>query len=87
MVVHQQNNDSDASVEDYEFNGFIRIVKMTILPHSVGGTQLGVVRGTLVQPEPLNDWRRIAIFQTCTKIDNKNCKIIVDSGSCITLLR
>jgi len=83
VIVHQQDDDSDASVEEYEFNGCIRTVEMTSLSPSVGRTQLGVVRCTLAQPEPLNDWRRIAIFQTCTKIENKRCKVIVDSGSCI----
>jgi len=81
VVVHQQDDDSNASVEEYEFNGCIRTVKMTGLPPSVGRTQLGVVRCTLTQSEPLNDWRRTVIFQTCTKIDNKNCKVIVNSGS------
>jgi len=49
---------------------------------SLDQTQLGVVRCTLAQPEQSNDRRKIVIFQTCTKIDNKNCKVI-DSGSCI----
>ena len=40
----------------------------------------------LAQPEPLNDWRRTVIFQTCTKIENKSCKVIVDSGSCINII-
>jgi len=75
--------DSDASVEEYEFNGCIRTVEVTDLPPSVGQDQLGVVRCTLDQPEPLNNWRRTVIFQTCTKIENKSCKVIVDSGSCI----
>ena len=26
VVVHQQDNDSDASIEEYEFNGCIRTV-------------------------------------------------------------
>ena len=42
-----------------------------------------MVRCALGQPEPLNDWRRTTIFQTCTKIDNKKYKGKVDSGSCI----
>jgi len=29
------------------------------------------------------DWRRTMIFHMGIKIGNKNCKIIVDSGSCI----
>ena len=29
MIVHQQDDDSDASVEEYEFNGCIRTIEMT----------------------------------------------------------
>ena len=47
IVVHQQDDDSDASVEEYEFNGYIRTVKVTNLSPSVGRAQLGVVRCTL----------------------------------------
>ena len=54
VIVHQQD-DSDASVEEYEFNECIRTVKVTGLPPSVGRAQLEVVRCTLAQPEPLND--------------------------------
>jgi len=80
--VHQQD-DSDASVEEYEFNGCIITVGVTSLPPSIGWAQLGVVRYTLAQPEPLNDWRRTAILQTYIKIKNKSCKVVVDSDSCI----
>ena len=58
-------------------------MKVMSLPPNVGQTQLGVVRCTLAQPEPLNDWRRTVIFQTCTKIENKSYKVLLDSGSCI----
>jgi len=81
VVVHQQDDDLDASVEEYEFNGCIRTVEVTGLPPSIGQNQLGVVRCTLAQPDPLNDWRRTTIFQTCTKIDNKSCKVIVAVAS------
>ncbi|KAG6725272.1 hypothetical protein I3842_02G025100 [Carya illinoinensis] len=39
----------------------------------------------LVLPVGLDDddWRRHAIFHTYIKINNKGCKVIVDSGSCI----
>jgi len=86
VVMHQQDDDSDASVEEYEFNGCIRTVKVTNLPHSVGQTQLGVVTCSLARPEPLNDRRSTVIFQTCTKIDNKCCKVIVDSDSYINVV-
>jgi len=85
-VVHQQDDDSDASVEEYEFNGCIRTVKVMGLPPSVGRTQLGVVKCTLAQPEPLNDWRKTVIFQTCIKIENKSCKVIVNSDSYINAI-
>jgi len=54
VIVHLQD-DSVASVEEYEFNGCIRTVEVTALPPSVGRAQLGVVRCTLAQPELLND--------------------------------
>jgi len=86
VILHQQDDESDASVEEYEFSGCIRTIEVTGLPPNVGRTQLGVVRCTLAQPKSLNDWRRTVIFQTCTKIDNKSCKVIVDSGSCINAI-
>ena len=33
-----------------------------------------------------DDWRRIAIFYTFTKIGDKSCKVIVNSESCINLI-
>ena len=45
-----------------------------------------MVRCTLTQPELLNDWKRTIIFQTCTKIKNKSCKVIVDNGSYINVV-
>ena len=83
VTVHQQDDDSDASVEEYEFNECIRTVEVTNLTPSVGRAQLGVVRCTLAHPEPLSDWRRTAILRTCIRIENKSCKVIVDSGSYI----
>jgi len=55
VVVHQQDDDSDASVKEYEFNRCIRTVKMTNLYPNINRALLGVVRCTLAQPEPLND--------------------------------
>jgi len=81
--VHQQDDDSDASIEEYEFNGCIRTVKVINLSPSVGRAQLGVVRCTLAHPEPLNDWRMTTVSQICKEIENKSCKVIVDSGSYI----
>jgi len=41
VAIHQQDDDSDASVEEYEFNGYIRTVEAINLSHSVGRAQLG----------------------------------------------
>jgi len=39
----------------------------------------------LAQPKYTVDWRRTMIFHTWIKIGDKNCKIIVDSRSCINV--
>ena len=86
VVVHQQDDDSDVSVEECEFNNCIRTMAVMNLTPSVDRTRLGVVRCTLAQLKQVNDWRKTVIFQTCTKIENKNCMVIVDSGSCINAI-
>ncbi|PKU60253.1 hypothetical protein MA16_Dca027978 [Dendrobium catenatum] len=47
---------------------------------------LQVVRCAFSQPKPSDDWRRTSIFYTFTKIGDKNCKVIIDSGSCINVV-
>ena len=46
---------------------------------------LNVVRCALAKPKENNDWRRTSIFQTLTKIGGKNCRVIIDSGSCVNV--
>ena len=48
-----------------------------------GDITLGVVRCALAQAKEDNDWRRNAIFHTYIKCGEKDCKVIIDSGSCI----
>ena len=48
-----------------------------------GDTTLGVVRCALAHPKEYNDWWHNAIFQTYIKCREKDCKVIVDSKSCI----
>ncbi|PKU63898.1 hypothetical protein MA16_Dca009882 [Dendrobium catenatum] len=45
-----------------------------------------MVRCALSHSTPTDDWRRTTIFHTYTKIKDKNCKVIVDSGSCINVV-
>ena len=86
LVVHQLDDDSDASVEECEFNSCIRTLTVTKLTPSEDRAQLGVVRCILAQPKQVNGWRKSVIVQTCTKIENKSCEVIVDSGSCINVV-
>ncbi|GFY94998.1 SNOWY COTYLEDON protein [Actinidia rufa] len=48
-----------------------------------GDVTLGVVRCALTQAKEDNDWRCNAIFYTYIKCGEKDCKVIIDSGSCI----
>ena len=48
--------------------------------------QLNVVRCALAQPKPADDWRRTTILQTLILINDKVCKVIIDSGSCINAI-
>ncbi|GFZ04984.1 hypothetical protein Acr_17g0005560 [Actinidia rufa] len=48
-----------------------------------GDTTLGVVQCALTQAKEDNDWRRNAIFHTYIKCGEKDCKVIIDSRSCI----
>ena len=44
---------------------------------------LNVVRYPLAKPKENDDCRRTLIFQTLTKIGSKNCRVIINSGSCV----
>ncbi|XP_038989081.1 uncharacterized protein LOC120112937 [Phoenix dactylifera] len=45
--------------------------------------RINVLRCTLTQPKECEDWRRTTIFHTYINNEDKVCKIIIDSGSCI----
>jgi len=44
---------------------------------------LNMVRCALAKPKENDDWHRTSIFQSLTKISDKNCQVIIDSGSCV----
>jgi len=68
MFIGNEGNDFDDDTWHELFNSIRRVA---------------VVTCTLAQPKDTDDWRRIMTFHTWTKIGDNNCKIIVDSGSCI----
>jgi len=47
---------------------------------------LSIVRCVLSQPAEKDEWRKIATFHTFAKIRYKNCKMIVDNGTCINTI-
>ena len=55
LVVHRQDDDSDASAEECEFNGCIRTLAVTNLTPREDRVRLRVVKCTLAQLEQLND--------------------------------
>ena len=42
-----------------------------------------VMKCALAQPKESDDWRRSIIFQALTRISDKNCRVIIDSESCV----
>ncbi|XP_035540116.1 uncharacterized protein LOC108983558 [Juglans regia] len=75
----------DLGDDEDAFLGCIRTLPVGLgsMPFVPDTLRLSVVRCTLTQPKDTDDWRRHAIFHTYIKINDKGCKIIVDSGSCI----
>uniref|UniRef100_A0A2N9HNF0 RNA-directed DNA polymerase n=1 Tax=Fagus sylvatica TaxID=28930 RepID=A0A2N9HNF0_FAGSY len=65
------------------------LAALVISPHAslpedaTDGPRLIVVRCALTLPKESEDWRRSNIFHTYVKCDSTNCKVIIDSGSCI----
>ena len=55
VAMHQQDDDSDTSNEECEFNGCIRTLGVTDLTLIYDRAQLRVVRRTLAQPEQVNN--------------------------------
>ncbi|XP_038983814.1 alpha-ketoglutarate-dependent dioxygenase alkB homolog 3-like [Phoenix dactylifera] len=64
-----QDSDNDCAYEDHHV-GCIR-------------STLGVIRCALTQPKETDDLHRSTIFHTYIKCGTKDCKVIIDSGSCI----
>ncbi|XP_022856383.1 uncharacterized protein LOC111377500 [Olea europaea var. sylvestris] len=78
--VYEPKLEEYDDLEDSEDTFLDCIQASPLIPHT---PRVGVVRCTLTQPRDADDCRRHAIFHTYIKINNKGCKVIVDSGSCI----
>ncbi|KAG6732889.1 hypothetical protein I3842_01G199200 [Carya illinoinensis] len=78
----------DLGDDEDAFLGCIRALPVGLgsVPLVPDTPQLSVVRCILTQPKDDDDWCRHAIFHTYIKINNKGCKVIVDSGSCINVV-
>ena len=70
VAVHQQD-DSDVSVEEYEFNRCIKTVKVTNLSPSVGRAQLGVVRYTLASLSHSTTGEGLSYFKLVQKLKTR----------------
>ena len=47
---------------------------------------LGVVRCAIAQPVPTDDWHRTALLTTNILLNDKPCKILIDSASCVNAI-
>ncbi|XP_020250396.1 uncharacterized protein LOC109827789, partial [Asparagus officinalis] len=74
--IHQVDDDTD-DFEDEADDTVLGCLRQIETP------TVSVVRCATSQSKVVDDWRRTSIFHTFTKIGDKNCKVIVDSGSCI----
>uniref|UniRef100_A0A2N9I5V1 CCHC-type domain-containing protein n=1 Tax=Fagus sylvatica TaxID=28930 RepID=A0A2N9I5V1_FAGSY len=76
-------------LDDYEGDTKCLECIRVISPHenlpedATDGPRLIVVRCALTLPKESEDWRRSNIFHTYVKCGSTNCKVIIDSGSCI----
>ena len=57
-AVHQQDDDSDASADDHEFNDCTRTLASTDPTLIYDTPHLGIIKYTSAQPEQVNGWRR-----------------------------
>jgi hypothetical protein len=76
-------------LDDYEGDtkclGRIRVISPhgNLLEDATDVPRLIVVRCALTLPKESEDWRRSNIFHTYVKCGSMNCKVIIDSESCI----
>jgi hypothetical protein len=81
--------ESLEDLDDYEGDrkclGCIRLISPhgNLLEDATNVPRLIVVKCALTLPKESEDWRRSNIFHTYVKCGSTNCKVIIDSGSCI----
>jgi len=75
VVVHQQDNNSDASAEYCEFHGCIRILALTDLTPNYDRAHLGVVKCTLAQSNKSMTGEELSYFKHVQKIVKKVVKL------------
>ena len=77
--------DLDDYKGDTKCLGCIRVISPhgNLPENTTDVPRLIVVRCALTLPKESDDWRRSNIFHTYVKCGFTNCKVIIDSGSCI----
>ena len=86
MIIHDA--EGDTWKDEFDVDQAVTLgclLSMHSLPiDDVDGVtrRLSVVRCVLAQPKKNNDWRDLQFFKL-TKIGDKNCWVIIDSGSCV----
>ena len=81
----QEHTYDPPTLEDVDEEEEFDQLAMITHPHQVQ-PDLGVVRCAIAHPVPTDDWRRTAILTTNILINDKPCKILIDSGSCVNAI-
>ncbi|XP_038985543.1 uncharacterized protein LOC120111737 [Phoenix dactylifera] len=88
--IYEPNLDDIQDVEDEpeEESHTLGCIRPTpqIIAHEPDRSTMNVVRCAITQPKETDDWRRTSIFHTYIKCGEKDCKVIIDSGSCINAI-
>jgi len=83
----EENSRSNEEFEEEVYEAGMNLVdEYEREEESTESDQLGVVRCILSQSRVQEDWHRTNILQTFLKLEDKVCKIIIDSGSCVNAI-
>jgi len=89
-IIHNHEGDTwenDFDVDQAATLGCLLRMHPSLIDNVDGVTcRLSVVRCALTQPKESDDWRKSSNFQTLTKTNGKNCRVIIDSESCISIV-
>ncbi|PKA46484.1 hypothetical protein AXF42_Ash012617 [Apostasia shenzhenica] len=80
----ENEEEIEDSVEEDDVDPMEEVA--SVVEEDIESSQLAVMRCIIATPKIDPDWRRTAIFHMYFKCGEINCKLIIDSGSCMNVL-